>query len=125
MLWVPSLRTGGMPSERSEVFASLASAIRLRLVNTGKVHNYNDIITHHPWNGFDPTQIDYLLVPVSLSVEPTFAMDLPCSTDHGAICAPVVMPGSALSKQGSSKFAAKNWYLPAVLRVQSNEHVKL
>ena len=104
------------------MFASLASALRLRLVNTGQVHSYNDTITHHPWNGSDPTQIGYLLLPVSLFVEPTFAMDLPCGTDHRAICAPVVMPGSTLSKQGSSKFAPKNWYLPAVPRVQCNEH---
>ena len=119
---VGAFTTGGMPSERSEALASLASALRLRLVNTGKAHNYNDIITHHPWNGSDPTQIDYLLTPVSVSVEPTFAMDLPCSTDHRAICAPVVMPGSALSKQGSSKSAPTNWYLPAAPCVQSNEH---
>ena len=112
----------GMPSERSEVFASLASALRLRMVNTGKVHSYNDIITHHPWSGSDPTQIDYLLVPEPLSVEPTCALDLPCSTGRRAICAPEVMPGSSLSKQGSSKFAPTNRYLPVVPRAQSNEH---
>ena len=114
--------TGGTPSERSEVFASLASALRLRMVNTGKVHSYNDTIIHYPWNGSIPTKVDYLSMPVSLSVEPTFALDLPCSTDHRAICVPVVMPGSSLSKQGSRKFAPKDWYLPVVPRVQSDEH---
>ena len=79
------LTTAADASPRALILHALAQALHLKFANTFSVCQDSGILAHFPWNGSSGGQIDFVLVPESLSHEPCYAAHLPVSTDCRAV----------------------------------------
>ena len=70
----------------------------------------SDVLTHFPWNGSSAGQIDFILIPESLSHEPCYAARLPVSTDHRAVLCPCT--SIRKGKENWRSRIPQIWYFP-------------
>ena len=105
------LTTAVDASPRALILHALAQALHLKFANTFSVCQDSGILAHFPWIGSSGGQIDFALVPESLSHEPCYAAHLPVSTDHRAVfCACVSI---RKEKKNWRSRIPKFWYLPS------------